>query len=277
MLVPAVVVVWIGAALALDASASLSQQRALGAATWALLGWALWREGKATRAQVAIAVVFATAVEYTAAPLLGIYSYRLDNVPAFVPPGHGLVYLGALHLGRSASFAAARRALVPATLAAAAGWAAWGALFSSRRDLLGALLFLVLARFLLAGRAPLVYAGAFAITTYLEFLGTAVGTWTWAAHDPTGLLGIGNPPSGIAGGYCVFDAAALALAPALLQAAARLRARLRLLERPHREPVPAELRSVELGRLAMAAPDDRAPAAVDAIGNAHPLVVADAG
>ena len=28
----------------------------------------------------------------------GLYGYRLDNLPAFVPPGHGLVYLGGLSL-----------------------------------------------------------------------------------------------------------------------------------------------------------------------------------
>src|SRR5205085_11025183 len=46
--------------------------------------------------------------------------------------------------------------------------------------------------------------------------GTGLGTWAWQAHDPTGLIGIGNPPSGIAGGYCFFDAAALWLTPRLI-------------------------------------------------------------
>jgi hypothetical protein len=39
--------------------------------------------------QVAVVVVFATAVEYTFSPLLGAYLYLLGNVPAFVPPGQG--------------------------------------------------------------------------------------------------------------------------------------------------------------------------------------------
>ena len=51
-----------------------------------------------TFAQVAVVVAFATAIEYLCSPLLGIYTYRLHNVPAFVPPGHGLVYLAALAL-----------------------------------------------------------------------------------------------------------------------------------------------------------------------------------
>ena len=54
------------------------------------------------------------------------------------------------------------------------------------------------------------YAGAFIVCSYLELMGTSVGTWAWATQDPTGLVSIGNPPSGIPGAYCFFDAAALA-------------------------------------------------------------------
>ena len=68
----------------------------------------------------------------------------------------------------------------------------------------------MLVAFLLRGRAPLVYAAAFVVTSYLELLGTALGTWAWVPHDPiTGLISMGNPPSGIAGAYCVLDATAL--------------------------------------------------------------------
>jgi hypothetical protein len=58
-----------------------------------------------------------------------------------------------------------------------------------------------------------VYAAAFALTAALELYGTRLGTWGWAAHDPTGLLSAANPPSGIPGGYCWLDFWALALAP----------------------------------------------------------------
>ena len=54
------------------------------------------------------------------------------------------------------------------------------------------------------------YAAAFLICSYLELMGPSVGTWARAPHDASGLLGVGNPPSGIPGAYCFFDAAALA-------------------------------------------------------------------
>ena len=134
-----------------------------------------------------------------------------------MPPGHGLVYLGALAIGRSPYVVRSRRWLVPATLAVAGSYAMWGLFFSGRRDVLGAFWFACLAFFLLRGRQPLVFVGAFVVVTYLELLGTGLGTWTWQARDPVlGIVAMGNPPSGAAGGYGFFDAAGLLLAPRLV-------------------------------------------------------------
>jgi hypothetical protein len=214
--IAAVVAGWVLVVLAVDIGASLTLQRLLGAGTWLLLALMLRRETRATRIQVGIAVVFASTIEYVFAGWLGVYVYRLHNVPAFVPPGHGLVYLAALALGRSAFAHRHARSVITATVVLCGGWVLWGLLVSERTDLLGALWFGCLLVFLRRGRTPLVYCGAFVVTSYLELYGTGIGTWAWQAHDPTGLLGIGNPPSGIAGGYCFFDAAALWLTPRLM-------------------------------------------------------------
>lgn len=214
---PAAVLVWIPLVLVLDRHASLDQQRLLGVGTWLLLIALLSRQDLRTRLQVAVVVVFATAVEYTFSGWLGVYVYRLHDVPWFVPPGHGLVYLGALTMGRSELFARNGRWLIPATLAISGAYAAWGLLLSGRHDVLGAFWFCCLALFLLRGRNPLVFVGAFLVVTYLELLGTRLGTWTWQARDPIlGIVAMGNPPSGAAGGYGFFDAAALWLAPRLV-------------------------------------------------------------
>ena len=217
------VAVWIVAVLLADAGASLWQQRALGVGTWVLLALALRGERRHSRAQVAVVVAFATVVEYVFAGWLGVYEYRLGNVPAFVPPGHGLVYLAALALGRSPLVQAYRRPIVAATVVVATTWALWGVTLSDRPDTLGAFWCGCLLVFLRFGGAPGVYAAAFVITSYLELLGTGLGTWTWSTADPFGVLSIGNPPSGIAGGYCFFDAAGLAAAPWVVRTAERLR------------------------------------------------------
>jgi hypothetical protein len=216
-----VFLVWLTVVLTLDVTADIWFQRALGLLSWFVLLVLLRGENAKERYQVAVVVMFATTVEYTAAPLLGFYTYRLENVPAFVPPGHGGLYLAALALGRSALFRAYGRRLVRFALAFGAAWAVWG-LFAERRDVLGFVLFGVFLFFVASGRAPAVYASTFLLTAVLELMGTALGNWSWALRDPTGLVPIGNPPSGIAGGYVILDMVALAGGPALLTLVQRL-------------------------------------------------------
>ncbi|MDQ1616359.1 MAG: hypothetical protein QOJ60_2298 [Actinomycetota bacterium] len=215
------VLTWIPLVLLLDRGVGVWAQRGLGLGTWALLIALVRREMPLVRAQVAVVVVFATLVEYTFSPVLGVYTYRLGNVPAFVPPGHGLVYLAALSIGRLAFVRARVRVLARVTVLVGGLYAAWGLFLSERLDVLGAFWFLCLLAFLRWGPSRTLYVGAFLVVTYLELLGTALGTWTWARTDPTGIIAIGNPPSGAAGGYGWFDLAALLLAPALLHVVRR--------------------------------------------------------
>lgn len=212
-----VVVGWITAVLILDADSSLWLQRLLGLATWAVLAAVLLKESPLVRMQTAVVVVFASAVEYTFSPLLEVYVYRFDNVPMYVPPGHGLVYLAALAIGRTLVVCKHQRLCVVAVLVIGGAYAAHGLLLADRPDVLGAFWFGCLAAFLCWGPSRGLYVGAAVVVTYLELVGTALGTWTWQMTDPTGLVSIGNPPSGAAGGYGWFDLAALALAPALLR------------------------------------------------------------
>jgi hypothetical protein len=207
------VLVWIGCGASLDWNAGIWRQRLVGVLTWAILIAILRRQPRAVRIQVGVVIVLATCVEYTASPLLGLYTYRLHNVPMYVPPGHGLVYLAALNIGRSPLASRLRLPLIGFALVVCGAWALWGALLAPRQDLLGAVMYLFLVRFILVGRQPLVYAGAFIVCSYLELVGTGIGAWRWALHDPTGALTIGNPPSGIPGGYCFLDAFGLAMAP----------------------------------------------------------------
>lgn len=209
---------WISVVLLLDSDGSMSLQRTLGVLTWLLLLAVLWRESALVRVQAGVVVAFATLVEYTFAPGLDVYTYRFDNVPAYVPPGHGLVYLAALGLGRSAFVRAHLRLCRVVVLSVGGAWAVWGVVWAEQTDVLGAFWYLCLVGFCLWGPSQPLYVGAFVVVSYLELLGTSLGTWVWQPRDPTGLVAIGNPPSGAAGGYGWFDLAALLLAPRLLAA-----------------------------------------------------------
>jgi hypothetical protein len=207
---------YLAALLAADHFASFHEQLALGALTWLVLGFALARAPRERRAQVAGVVCFATIGEVTGSLLWGVYRYRLHNLPLFVPPAHGLVYLTGL------SFATALRrhahALTTAAAATAAAWGLLGLTVLPHRDVAGAIGVPLLLVFLWRSRNRALYASVFLVVAALELYGTALGTWRWAPSLPG--LGIpdGNPPSGVASGYVWFDVMALLTAPLLLRA-----------------------------------------------------------
>jgi hypothetical protein len=210
---------YLAALLALDHYASYPEQLALGVLTWLVLAAVLTRSSPERRAQALGVVVFATVGEVTGSLIWGVYSYRLHNLPLFVPPAHGLVYLTGLAL--ATALARHARTLVIVAATGAATWGILGLAVLPRRDVAGALLVPMLLLFLWRGRNREIYAGVFLVVAALELYGTAIGTWRWARELPG--LGIpdGNPPSGVASGYVWFDVMALLVAPYLLRMAAK--------------------------------------------------------
>ncbi len=209
----------LAALLAVDTQVELPGQLALGALTWLVLLAAARPLSAERRAQVAVVICAATVAELTGSILWGVYSYRLHNLPTFVPPAHGLVFMAGLSL--SEALRRYSRMLVVAVAAVATLWGVLGLTVLPRLDLAGALCLPLLLAFLWRSRARAAYAGVFVVVAALELYGTAIGTWRWAQELPG--LGIpdGNPPSGVAAGYVWFDVMALLFAPSLLAAVQR--------------------------------------------------------
>ena len=195
--------------LALDTQVALRGQLALGALTFAVLVAALRPLPSLARAQTVGVVLFATVGEVTGSLVWGVYHYRLHNLPLFIPPAHGLVFLSGVALSRNVR----ERPLVWAAAIGAAVWGIAGLTVLPRLDVAGAVGVPLLLVFLWRSRSRAVYAGVFLAVAALELYGTSIGTWRWAATLPG--LGIpdGNPPSGVASGYVWFDVMALLVAP----------------------------------------------------------------
>ena len=197
---------------------ALAQQYLLGALTFAFLFAATRFSPPSERRQVWLMVGIATCVELFCSVVWGLYRYRWGNVPLFVPPGHGLLYLFAIRAARTPLMASHGRTVGRVALACATVWAIGGLtvgpLVTGRVDVLGALLLPIFV-WLMRKPAAVVYAASFFVTAELELLGTAFGIWTWAAAAPVIHLPAGNPPSVIAGGYCIMDAAAAKVATLL--------------------------------------------------------------
>jgi hypothetical protein len=203
---------YLAALLAVDTQVSYAGQLELGALTWLVLFGALVPLRGVVRAQALGVVAFATVGEVTGSLLWGVYHYRLHNLPLFIPPAHGLVYLSGLALVSLVS----SRVLVACAASGAVGWGLAGLTVLPRLDVAGAIGVPLLCLFLWRSRSRAVYAGVFLVVAALELYGTSIGTWRWARELPR--LGIpdGNPPSGVASGYVWFDVMALLVAPWLL-------------------------------------------------------------
>jgi hypothetical protein len=205
----AVAVPYTAAGLWADRYVGHGGQLLLGLLTAAVLAGLLVLHPRAVRIQTLGVVAIATLGEVVGSLIWGLYANRHDNLPAFVPPGHGLVFLCGVSL---ATLARGRNGvLLASAVAGACVWGIAGLTVLPARDVAGAVGCAFLAVVVVKTRRP-VYAGVFLAVAALEIYGTAIGTWTWEGAVPG--LGIpqGNPPSGAASGYVVFDILALALA-----------------------------------------------------------------
>lgn len=189
------------------------QQDVLGVLTFTVLLLASLKVPKDYRVQVWTCVAVATCFEIFGSLVWGVYRYRLHNLPLFVPPGHGMVYLFGVLASQTPVVRRHGRRVAYAVLAAAVTWAALGLtalpVVTGRFDLQGAMCLPVFAYFLLRSPRWPLFAGIFVIVGVLEICGTTFGNWTWMPVAPWTHIPSGNPPSVIAAGYCVIDGTVL--------------------------------------------------------------------
>jgi hypothetical protein len=190
-----VVTAWTVGGLAVDRQVGHGGQLALGVFTVGVLATLLAFQPTAVRIQTLAVVVIATLGEIIGSLVWGLYGYRLENLPSFVPPGHGLVYLAGLSLAALLARHATALLLVAGLVAAI--WGVAGVTVLPASDVSGTIGCAFLIGVLVWARRP-VYAGVFMVVVGLELYGTALGTWTWQPTVPGLGLSQGNPPSGVA-------------------------------------------------------------------------------
>lgn len=199
--------------LADSRSTALWEQWGLGVLTFVVLLLCARKAPREQRLQVWICVGVATGFEVFASLIWGLYHYRLHNVPLFVPPGHGLVYLFGLLAMTTPVVKEHGKRVAYVVLAGACVWAFAGLTvlpaITGRFDLQGAMCLPLFAWFVLRSRRWALFAAIFIATGELEIFGTSFGNWQWVSIAPWTHVPSGNPPSVIAAGYCVIDATVL--------------------------------------------------------------------
>jgi hypothetical protein len=210
------VVLALAVGLAVDVRVDLAGQALIGAFMWALMLACLTRYPACERHALIACLTIATAGELVLSLVWGLYTYRLGNIPAFVPPGHVLLFLIGSSAAQRITAAGAR-----CVFGCAGVYAAAAALLGF--DMLSPLLLLVIAVawFALPGHRRL-YAGTFTCSLVLEIYGTWLGVWSWAHEVPGLALTTTNPPGIVGAFYCALDALVATATVFLLPAARRL-------------------------------------------------------
>jgi hypothetical protein len=186
-----------------DVHVDLPGQCAIGAVVWAIFLALLAPLPAAERRLYLACVAIATAGELFLTLGWGLYTYRLGNVPMFVPPGHALMLMLGLALARRMPETAAHAILggagVYTLLAAASGL-----------DTLAVPLYLLLMVSVLALPAQRrLLATSFVLTLTLELYGTTMGNWFWSRDVPWVGLVTTNPPAIAGAFYCTLHALTL--------------------------------------------------------------------
>ena len=151
-----------------------------------------------------------TAGEVIFSLFVGMYEYRLENVPLYVPPGHAILYACVYYFVREPWVLRNQKWLIPSLIGVGLGYSAlW---LVTRNDVFGAVCTVAFGYFL--WRHPssrLFFAAMFLYVAFLELAGTGFGCWYWH-QDLVGRFSwmpCANPPAGCAVFYFGFDAGCL--------------------------------------------------------------------
>lgn len=173
-----------------------------------LIGFLLtfWQVTKRLKEQMIFAVFIAIFGEYLFSIALGMYTYRLQNVPHYVPLGHALVYVAALYFSKAASIIKHRISTEKIFTIFIFIYATFFLIL--KNDVFGFVMTiatLLILRNKLKER--LFYLTMYIAVAFLEIVGTTYQCWWWptTAWDVIPFLPSHNPPSGISFFYFLLD------------------------------------------------------------------------
>jgi len=161
------------------------------------------------RLQILAAVLIATLAEMFLSLAWGLYTYKHFIIPLYVPPGHGLFYALAADTATQEGLRRHEHVIVPRVFAAGTVIALVSLVGFG--DTWGFLWWIVVLAMIRTSHNRLMLAACFLYTTYLEWVGTAIGNWRWNPYVPFVGLHSANPPAGVGILYITLDIIVVAL------------------------------------------------------------------
>ena len=206
-------------ALLLTDTRGVIPQLALGLATVAFLA-VFARQSEVETRQIICAILVATTGEIVLSLGWGLYTYRNALIPLYVPFGHGVFYALAAESARQQTLRRYGRPITRGVLVIGSIIAAVSFIFF--RDQWGLLWWIAAAILVMRSRNQLLLSACFVYTIILEWLGTAIGNWHWAATVPFVGLRSANPPSGVGILYILLDLITVAICAGPIWSAAAM-------------------------------------------------------
>jgi len=141
---------------------------------------------------------------------LGMYTYRLENVPLYVPFGHALVYAAVYYMTKERWVRKHQKRIISTLYPIIIIYATLWLIFAN--DVFGFVCMLVIL--VLFHRRPetkIFFSLMFFMVVYLELVGTYYQCWHWPSiwFGELSWVPSANPPSGIGVVYFAFDAGCL--------------------------------------------------------------------
>ena len=161
---------------------------------------------KRIKEQMLAAVLIGFFGEYLFSVLMGMYTYRLGNVPLYIPFGHAFVYIAVLCFSKAASIKKYRILLEKVFAISIFIYASMFLIF--KNDVFGFVM--TIATLLILRNKPrerLFYLTMYISVAVLEIIGTTYECWWWpsTAWNVIPFLPSYNPPSGISLFYFLLD------------------------------------------------------------------------
>jgi len=154
-----------------------------------------YKSGSRLREQMIYAVIIGIMGEYFLSLGLGMYHYRLGNVPHYVPPGHAVVLITTMNFCKKGIVKAHRKSLEKLLTLFIILYSSLFLIFAS--DIFGFVMSMAVIYILRKKpRERLFYLSMYLVVAFLEIVGTSYQCWSWPdrAWGTIPFLKSANPP-----------------------------------------------------------------------------------
>jgi len=168
--------------------------------------WIYFKSSRYIKKVMLWGLIIALCGEFVFAILLNMYSYRLNNLPIYVPFGHTIIYASVFYIAKEPFIQKYRDKIMKILYYLMIIYSTLWLIFAN--DTFGFLSMLVILwLFKKRPKSRLFFLIMFFTIVYLELLGTHYGCWSWPEiwFNKISLIPSANPPSAISVFYFAFD------------------------------------------------------------------------